>query len=217
VKRYEESVPILDKALNRALSLSPPGIREQVNNLTFVANVELIKLETQALKDVIEGHPDKSINLLFSDTYKFYKTEYSQGMSILYNYILTQSLSDEQLKTTFTFITICVLSLIIPISCVIGFDSILQRDIAKRIQATQKKKQDRLDSNSKKLKNLLLNDFLNNFQRINDIQGETMQNKLGDLLRNPKVKKKFHSFCQKEWSLENLLIYDEIQTFHSII
>jgi hypothetical protein len=211
VKRYEDSVPILETALNRALTLAPPGIRDQVNNLTFVANIELIKLETQALKDVVEGNPDKSINLLFSETYKFYKSEYSKGMSILYNYILTQSLTDAQLKTTFTFITICILSLIVPISCVIGFDSILQRDIFKRIQATQKRKQERIDSNSKKLKNLLLKDFLANFQRINDIQGETMQNKLGDLLQNPKVKKKFHAFCQKEWSLENLLIYDEIQ------
>jgi hypothetical protein len=209
VKRYEDSVPILDSAINRALTLSPPYIRSQVDNYTNVANQALIAMETQALNDVLAGNPRASLQLLFSEEYTRQKGIYSQGMSILFNYILTQAQIHITLSTTFTIIIICVLSFVVPISCVIGFDSILQRGIIKKIQEAQRKKEEKMESKTKKMKDLLLNDLLNNSGKLRLIE-DSIENNLVDLMQNPKAKKKFHSFCQREWSLENLLIYDEI-------
>jgi class 3 adenylate cyclase len=141
LKRYDTYLPLVENAINEALLLTPTEIRVKVKNRTLVANDWLAKIELEAINYLKSGNYQKALEILFNSTYIYQKEIYSSGQSILFTYINAQILKSLSDSTTFTFIVNSFLILTIPISIIIGFDSIIQRCLATRIQDKQKKKE----------------------------------------------------------------------------
>jgi class 3 adenylate cyclase len=122
----------LDKSISEALSLSSAEIRFLVQNTTKLANDLLLQMETEALNLLQSGNNKKALEILFNDTYIQQKKVYAHGMSILFDYIQHQISKSLSFSTTFTFIVNTCLVMTIPISLLIGFDSVIQRCVASR-------------------------------------------------------------------------------------
>jgi class 3 adenylate cyclase len=132
---------LLDAAISEALFVSSEEIRFKVQNTTKLANDLLLQMETEALKLLQSGKNKKALEILFNETYVEQKQIYAQGMSILFEYIKKQILKSSSVSTTFTFIVNTCLVMTIPVSLLIGFDSVIQRCVASRIHQQQKMKE----------------------------------------------------------------------------
>eukprot|EP01080_Neovahlkampfia_damariscottae_P009845 gene9845-2168_t len=70
-----------------------------------------------------------------------------------------------------------------------------------------------------KMKEAYFNSIFGNSKAMKSIvkgEDDSLQNTITNLMGNSKVKRKFKKFCEKEWSLENLLLFDEIEKFSKI-
>ena len=212
VKRYEDSVGTLDTAISQALSLSPLHIRNQVDNLTKVANTKLVDMETQGLNLINAGKPQEALTILFSEEYDKQKKIYLQGMNVMFDFIISQVQLDSQLKTLFTILVICSVCIIVPVSLVVGIISFIQRFIVGKFKAYRQKYEDNIESKTQKMKQLILKDIFSDADKLKKFtrNSKILEDTLSELLSNSKVKTSFKEYCEKEWSLENLIIFDEI-------
>eukprot|EP01080_Neovahlkampfia_damariscottae_P011359 gene11359-4527_t len=132
VTRYEQNIPKLEDAIKRAMESCPVSVQKTFENLTFSANTALIAIETQAINDVKAGNSKKALESLFSAEYENLKKVYESGLVVLLDYIFSQASVNVQLDTATNVIILCALASVIPISIIIGFDSIIQRMIKKK-------------------------------------------------------------------------------------
>ena len=131
--------------------LSPPHIRNQVDNLTKVANTKLVDMETQGLNLINAGKPQEALTILFSEEYDKQKKIYLQGMNVMFDFIISQVQLDSQLKTLFTILVICSVCIIVPVSLVVGIISFIQRFIVGKFKAYRQKYEDNIESKTQKI------------------------------------------------------------------
>src|SRR5215470_18612290 len=85
--RYNELLQVLDGEITEAMNLSPPIIREAVNQKTNVANDKLVDMETHAFQLVKTGDLTEAKNIVFGEEYETQKRIYADGMAALRKYI----------------------------------------------------------------------------------------------------------------------------------
>ena len=194
------------------MSLSPLHIRNQVDNLTKVANTKLVDMETQGLNLINAGKPQEALKILFSEEYDKQKKIYLQGMNVMFDFIISQVQLDSQLKTLFTILVICSVCIIVPVSLTVGLFSLIQRCIVGKLKAYRQKYEDNIESKTQKMKQLILKDIFSDADKLKKFtrNSKILEDTLSELLSNSKVKTSFKEYCEKEWSLENLIIFDEI-------
>lgn len=83
--RYQQFVPVLDRAIAEVIEMSPPGLAATVAKTTGAANEALIDLESKAFVAATKGNLTRATSYLNSDAYTENKRIYASGMSTLAN------------------------------------------------------------------------------------------------------------------------------------
>lgn len=79
VRRYEQHLPEIDKAITAAAKMAPPGAAERFDAATRVANDRLVEMERRALAHVQAGEMAKARAVFAYPSYAEYKAILSQG------------------------------------------------------------------------------------------------------------------------------------------
>lgn len=81
IKRYERHEPELDAAIKRAIEIAPEPYSDEQAALTDQANVQLVRMEREALALVREQGLEEAQDILFSPEYEKQKRIYAQGIT----------------------------------------------------------------------------------------------------------------------------------------
>ncbi len=79
IDRYNENIPLIDQAINRALKIAPPHLRSFFDNETRIANRHLVILEMNALRAAQLGRTKEARSILDSVDYHYNKGVLSRG------------------------------------------------------------------------------------------------------------------------------------------
>ncbi len=78
-ERYAKNVPVIDRAIKRAMEIAPPELSAKFDSDTRWANDELVDMEKNALKAAEEGDIEIARKILDSDTYRKNKETLTLG------------------------------------------------------------------------------------------------------------------------------------------
>jgi methyl-accepting chemotaxis protein len=122
VEEYNQLADVLDTTITQAMALSPPEVRQAVDQKTQVANNKLVAMEKRAFELVQQGQKTEAINLLFGDEYEQQKVIYAQGLKTLTDYlaILMEQDAQEIEKTKIVALSVVTVVLIMVIVIIWG-------------------------------------------------------------------------------------------------
>jgi len=114
--RYDELLPSLDKAIDEAMKLSPPEVREAVQSKTSQANDKLVDMEKRAFAFVRSGNLPEARAIVLGPDYAAQKKIYAEGMTALSHYVdkvANQTMIERDRSKNILGLVGCVLALVL--------------------------------------------------------------------------------------------------------